>query len=136
MTSKEKKRAPKFLKLDFGELSPETREILNVCQRYIKGQNRALEYVVDALEVFKAGMRNPEKPISVMAFLGPSGVGKTRVSEGLAKCLFGNFNAFSKVRCAESTPARDSSVLADAEKTLFKALISPNNRFAKTSLTR
>ncbi|OGY64780.1 MAG: hypothetical protein A3I24_04505 [Candidatus Harrisonbacteria bacterium RIFCSPLOWO2_02_FULL_41_13b] len=114
MTSKEKKRAPKFLKLDFGELSPETREILNVCQRYIKGQNRALEYVVDALEVFKAGMRNPEKPISVMAFLGPSGVGKTRVSEVLAKCLFGNFNAFTKVRCAEYNHGHEASRLTGA----------------------
>lgn len=111
MSSKKKDRAPELLKLNFSEPSSETRAILDECHHYIKGQDRALEYIVDALEVFKAGMRNPEKPISVMLFLGPSGVGKTRVSEVLARCLFGDFKAFTKVRSPEFAHGHEVSRL-------------------------
>lgn len=114
MSQKKKGHALKFRKLNFNEPSPENKLILDVCRHYVRGQDRALEYIVDALEVFNAGMRNPEKPIFTLLFLGPSGVGKTRVSEVLSKCLFGDFNGFTKIRCAEYSYGHEVSRLTGA----------------------
>lgn len=53
----------------------------------IFGQDRAIEELVDAIKLEKAGLRDHAKPIGCYLFSGPTGVGKTRLSQALAKAL-------------------------------------------------
>ena len=114
MVEKNKPSPGDFLELDSSQQSPTTLSVLNALRAKIKGQDRALEYVADAWELYKAGMRNPEKPIFVGLFLGPSGVGKTRSVEVLAEHFFGKPDAFIKVRCAEYIHGHEASRLTGA----------------------
>ena len=53
----------------------------------IFGQDDAVERVVDAIKLSRAGLRDKEKPIGCYLFAGPTGVGKTEVARQLAHCL-------------------------------------------------
>lgn len=56
----------------------------------IIGQNEAIEQITSVIKVFKAGINNPEKPVSTMVFAGPTGVGKTAAAKLLADYFFGH----------------------------------------------
>ncbi len=56
-------------------------------KRVIYGQDTALEAVVAAIKLARAGLREPEKPIGAYLFSGPTGVGKTEVARQLASHL-------------------------------------------------
>lgn len=58
-------------------------------QRII-GQEQVCRYVADTITVFKAGMNDPAKPIHVMLFAGPTGVGKTETAKAINRFLFGS----------------------------------------------
>ena len=49
------------------------------------GQNAAIDNLVDAIKLSRAGLSAPEKPIGSFLFVGPTGVGKTEVARQLAK---------------------------------------------------
>ncbi len=53
----------------------------------IFGQDRAIEAVVSAVKLSRAGLREVEKPIGSYLFSGPTGVGKTEVVRQLAKVM-------------------------------------------------
>jgi type VI secretion system protein VasG len=55
----------------------------------ILGQDEALAEIATTIRTAKSGMRNPEAPIGVFLFVGPSGVGKTECARVLADSLFG-----------------------------------------------
>ena len=55
----------------------------------ILGQQEAITDIADTIRTAKAGMRNPEAPIGVFLFVGPSGVGKTECARVVADLLFG-----------------------------------------------
>ncbi|MEM9160247.1 MAG: AAA family ATPase [Verrucomicrobiota bacterium] len=59
-------------------------------KQYIKGQDSACEQVADTVLKLKAGMNDSQRPVSVMLFSGPTGVGKTQLVKTLAKYLFGS----------------------------------------------
>jgi len=54
----------------------------------VKGQDKALKLVSDAIIRARAGIKNPNQPIGSFIFLGPTGVGKTEVARTLAYELF------------------------------------------------
>ena len=54
---------------------------------HIFGQDRAIEELVDAIKLEKAGLRDHEKPIGCYLFSGPTGVGKTKLARRLAIAL-------------------------------------------------
>ena len=60
----------------------------NLGQR-IKGQDHAIDAVDRKIRASKAGIGNPDSPMAVMLFVGPSGVGKTETALGIADLLFG-----------------------------------------------
>ena len=43
----------------------------------VVGQKEATKVVAEAIQRSRAGMSDPSKPIATLAFLGPTGVGKT-----------------------------------------------------------
>ncbi len=53
-------------------------------------QDSAVELVCDIIMTFKAGLNSPNRPIAVLLFLGPSGVGKTELAKLIAEYLFGS----------------------------------------------
>ncbi|HOQ67483.1 MAG TPA: ATP-dependent Clp protease ATP-binding subunit [Candidatus Atribacteria bacterium] len=55
----------------------------------IIGQEEAVEAVCRAIRRSRAGLKDPNRPISSFIFLGPSGVGKTELAKALAEFLFG-----------------------------------------------
>ena len=56
----------------------------------IKGQDHALESMGEVIRAAKAGIKNPEQPMGVFLFAGPSGVGKTATGHALADLIFGS----------------------------------------------
>lgn len=67
----------------------------------VKGQDRALEAVSDAIRRSRAGLGDPKKPIGSFLFLGTTGVGKTELSKALADFLFDDENAMTRIDMSE-----------------------------------
>ncbi|HVC51482.1 MAG TPA: ATP-dependent Clp protease ATP-binding subunit ClpA [Stellaceae bacterium] len=72
-------------------VSRDDREVLLNLQRDLQtmvfGQNQAIEALVSAIKLARAGLRDPEKPIGSYLFSGPTGVGKTEVARQLARTM-------------------------------------------------
>ena len=51
------------------------------------GQDKAIETLTDAIHLSRAGLGSEEKPIGSFLFAGPTGVGKTEVTQQLAKIM-------------------------------------------------
>ncbi len=72
-------------------VSRDDREVLKNLTRDLEtmvfGQDPAIEALVSAIKLARAGLRDPEKPIGSYLFSGPTGVGKTEVARQLARTL-------------------------------------------------
>jgi ATP-dependent Clp protease ATP-binding subunit ClpA len=72
-------------------VSQDDREVLKHLERDLKtmvyGQDQAIDALVSAIKLARAGLREPEKPIGSYLFAGPTGVGKTEVAKQLARSL-------------------------------------------------
>lgn len=67
----------------------------------IIGQDDAVMKVVKAIQRNRIGLKDPEKPIGVFMFLGPTGVGKTLLAKKLAEYLFDSKDALIRVDMSE-----------------------------------
>ena len=63
-------------------------------QAVIYGQEHAIEQLVRAIKLSRAGLGTPTKPIGSFLFSGPTGVGKTELAKQLARVLGVNFLRF------------------------------------------
>lgn len=66
---------------------PEVRQFF---ESRVIGQPQAVESVIDLITLIKAGLTDPEKPMGVLFFVGPTGVGKTELAKALAEFIFGS----------------------------------------------
>ena len=57
-------------------------------KKRVKGQDKAIHLVSEAIIRARAGIKDPNRPIGSFIFLGPTGVGKTEVAKSLAYELF------------------------------------------------
>lgn len=69
-------------------------------QRVI-GQDQALITVSNAIRRARAGIQDPNRPIGVFIFMGPTGVGKTETAKALAEFLFDTENAMVRIDMSE-----------------------------------
>jgi len=65
------------------------------------GQNDAVLAVSEAIQRSRAGLANPSRPIACLAFLGPTGVGKTELCKALAEQLFDTEGALVRIDMSE-----------------------------------
>lgn len=68
----------------------------------IYGQDLAIDALYKSLLKNKAGLGNPNKPIGVFLFTGPTGVGKSELSSELAKSLNINLRRFDMSEYSEA----------------------------------
>lgn len=54
---------------------------------FVFGQDEAIQNVVNAIKLSRAGLSQPNRPMGAYLFTGPTGVGKTEVAKQLAKSL-------------------------------------------------
>ncbi|CTQ66858.1 type VI secretion system ATPase TssH [Roseibium alexandrii] len=70
-------------------------------QARVIGQDHAIQAVDEALRTAKAGVQNPEAPMGVFLFVGPSGVGKTELATAIADQLFGGERFLISINMSE-----------------------------------
>jgi ATP-dependent Clp protease ATP-binding subunit ClpA len=51
------------------------------------GQDKAIDLLVAAIKLSRAGLKEPQKPVGSFLFAGPTGVGKTEVTSQLARIM-------------------------------------------------
>lgn len=90
------------------------RKLADVLKRNVIGQDRAVETIVRAIQRNSIGLRNPNHPIGVFMFLGPTGVGKTYLAQQLAIEVFGNADALIRVDMSEFNESFNTSRLVGA----------------------
>jgi len=76
-------------------------ELEKALYKRVLGQDEAVQTVADAIKTARAGLRDPDRPIGVFLFLGPSGVGKTELARALADFLFGTDEAMMRLDMSE-----------------------------------
>ncbi len=84
--------------------SSETKKLLHmdtILQKRIIGQDEAVEKISHAIQVHRAGLTDPKKPIGSFLFLGPTGVGKTEVAKALADFLFNDSQRLIRIDMSE-----------------------------------
>ncbi|HMD54696.1 MAG TPA: AAA family ATPase, partial [Phycisphaerae bacterium] len=70
-------------------------------KKRIIGQDEAITTVTHAIQVHRAGLTPPNKPIGSFLFLGPTGVGKTEVAKTLADYLFNDPHKMIRIDMSE-----------------------------------
>ncbi|MCG5055207.1 MAG: ATP-dependent Clp protease ATP-binding subunit ClpA [Myxococcales bacterium] len=70
------------------------RNLEDELQTRIYGQDFAVQKVVQAIRMSRAGLGHPDKPIASFLFAGPTGVGKTELAKQLAELLGVSFLRF------------------------------------------
>lgn len=77
----------------------------------ILGQEEAIGHVAETIRTAKAGLGNPDAPLAVFLFVGPSGVGKTETGLALADLLFGGERFLTTINMSEYQEAHTVSQL-------------------------
>ncbi len=76
-------------------------ELIEVLARKVVGQPRALHLIAPYIQMYRAGLAPPGRPIGNFLLLGPTGTGKTRTVEVLAEVLHGNHQNYVRIDCGE-----------------------------------
>ncbi len=78
------------------------------------GQDHGLKAIAKRIEINRAGLSNPNKPIGVFMLCGPSGVGKTETALALAEALYGGEQSVITINMSEFQEAHTVSLLKGA----------------------
>ena len=77
-------------------------------------QDAAIDKMVKAIQRNRVGLKDPNHPIGVFMFLGPTGVGKTYLAKKLAEFMFGSSEALIRIDMSEYTESFNTSRLIGA----------------------
>ncbi len=85
-------------------LEGEVEKLLHMEERLharVIGQEDAVRSVSSAVRRSRAGLQDPNRPVGVFLFLGPTGVGKTELAKALAEFMFDDENALVRIDMSE-----------------------------------
>lgn len=80
----------------------------------VVSQDNAINKIVKCIQRNRLGLKDPNRPIGVLMFLGPTGVGKTYLAQTLAKELFGTKDALIRIDMSEYSEKFNTSRLVGA----------------------
>ena len=80
----------------------------------VVGQDQAVAAVSAAIRRSRVGLKEPNRPVGVFLFLGPTGVGKTELCRALAAALFGSEEAIVRFDMSEYMEKHSVSRLVGA----------------------
>ena len=83
-------------------------------KKAVIAQDAAIEKMVKAIQRNRVGLKDPNHPIGVFMFLGPTGVGKTYLAKKLAEYMFGSADDLIRVDMSEYTESFNVSRLVGA----------------------
>jgi ATP-dependent Clp protease ATP-binding subunit ClpC len=93
--------------------------------RRVIGQQEAVGSIVDRIAMLKAGLTDPNRPIGVFLFAGPTGTGKTELAKGTAEYLFGSIDRLirldmSEFQSADAIPALLGSSISEESESFIQ----------------
>lgn len=96
--------------------SSHTDDIAMSLQETVFGQDEACRALARRIAIFESGLSNPDRPLGVELFLGPTGTGKTEMSHALATHLFHDRNSeqLKIIDCAEFSQGHSTSSFTGA----------------------
>ena len=83
-------------------------------KKRVIGQDKAIDRLVKAIRRSRMGLRDPNRPIGTFFFLGPTGVGKTYLTQCLAEEMFGSKDAMIRFDMSEYMEKHTVSLLVGA----------------------
>ncbi len=75
--------------------------MLDSLKERVIGQDHALETISEAIQRSRSGLSDPNRPVGVFLFLGPTGVGKTETARALSQFLFDDEQAMVRIDMSE-----------------------------------
>ena len=85
-------------------LSGEAEKLLHLektLEKRVIGQHFAVEAISEAIRRSRSGLADPNRPIGVFLFVGPTGVGKTELTKAVADQLFNSEEAIIRLDMSE-----------------------------------
>lgn len=82
--------------------------------KHIIGQDEAIKHVSRAIRRSRVGIQNPNRPLGVFMFLGPTGVGKTELVKKLSQEVYHDEKALIKMDMSEFSSSHTGSRLVGA----------------------
>ncbi|MGE4245760.1 MAG: AAA family ATPase, partial [Parvibaculaceae bacterium] len=103
----------------------------------VMGQGEPVNAIVERIAMLKAGLNDPDRPIGVFLFAGPTGTGKTELAKAAAEFLFGSAErlirldmsefqtpeSMTKIIGSTSGPMEADSLIARVRKQPFSVLL-------------
>ena len=90
------------------------RNMADTLKHEVVAQDAAIDKMVKAIQRNRVGLRDPNHPIGVFMFLGPTGVGKTYLAKKLAEEMFGSADSLIRIDMSEYTESFNVSRLIGA----------------------
>ena len=90
------------------------RTMADVLKKEVIAQDAAIDKMVKAIRRNRMGLKEPNHPIGVFMFLGPTGVGKTYLAKKLAEHMFGSADDLIRIDMSEFTESFNVSRLVGA----------------------
>ena len=105
------------------EVTLDEQDVRAFFETEVIGQPEACRAATSAVLTFKAGLNDPGRPLGVMLFTGPTGVGKTELARTLARFFFGEAELSERFIRLDMS---EYSLPGSAERLIAKAYGEPS----------